>query len=580
MESYPAHFSRIIELLKENPRGLTVLDISRRININRNSVAKYLAILRTSGQIEEQPVGPAKVYYLSQRAPIASMLDHSSDCIIVLDRDLCITQINDTLLRKMDEERKAVIGRKVDELSLPLAHTPERLALIKAALEGSDYSDEIAVFVNGDEVFFKVKGIPIALQDGSLGVTIICEDITEQKRAERALRESEKRYRSLFEEALDMIHIVDVNGVITDANQMELEKLGFTREEFIGQPLVDFIHPDFRDKTREAFSIILKGNEVRGYETALITQTGERLFVDVNAVPEIENGKVVSARAILRDVTERKEAEEHLKRSQELLKKSQEMAKIGSWSLDLEENLLEWSDEVYRIFGLKPQEFGATYEAFLEAVHPEDRELVNEAYRRAVEQQTPYEVVHRVLRPDGEVRVVREKSEDIVDENGETIRSIGIVHDITEQEGMQEALRNSEERYRTLFETMLLGVVYQNASGEITSANPAAQSILGLTLDQMQGRTSVDSRWRAIHEDGSDFPGETHPSMVALRTGKEVRNVIMGVFNPKKETYTWININAVPQFRSGQEAPYQVYTTFEDITYRHEAGDGIESSHD
>jgi PAS domain S-box-containing protein len=135
----------------------------------------------------------------------------------------------------------------------------------------------------------------------------------------------------------------------------------------------------------------------------------------------------------------------------------------------------------------------------------------------------------------------------------------------------QAALRASEEKYRTLFETMAQGVVYQDADGKIISANPAAERILGLTLDQMQGRTSMDPRWKAIHEDGSDFYGETHPSMVALQTGAEVRNVVMGVFNPEKEDYVWIDIHAMPQFKSGEDKPYQVYTTFDDITERKRA---------
>ena len=143
-----------------------------------------------------------------------------------------------------------------------------------------------------------------------------------------------------------------------------------------------------------------------------------------------------------------------------------------------------------------------------------------------------------------------------------------MVDDITERKRIEEALRVSEEKHRTLFETMTQGVVYQDSNGRIVSANPAAERILGLTLDQMQGRTSTDPRWKAIHEDGSDFPGETHPSMIALKTGKEVRNVVMGVFNPNSEEYRWININAVPQFKPGETKPFQAYTTFEDITER------------
>jgi PAS domain S-box-containing protein len=116
-------------------------------------------------------------------------------------------------------------------------------------------------------------------------------------------------------------------------------------------------------------------------------------------------------------------------------------------------------------------------------------------------------------------------------------------------------------------------VVYQSADGKIISANPAAERILGLTLDEMQGRTSIDPRWRTIHEDGSDFPGQTHPAMVALQTGREVRDVVMGVYNPRTQSHVWINVNAMPRIEPGDDKPCQVYTTFDDITERRQAAE-------
>ena len=142
----------------------------------------------------------------------------------------------------------------------------------------------------------------------------------------------------------------------------------------------------------------------------------------------------------------------------------------------------------------------------------------------------------------------------------------------------KKPFESSEGKYRALFETMILGVVYHSADGSIISANKAAQRILGLTLDQMQGRTSMDPRWKSIHEDGSDFPGDTHPAMTALKTGKVVSNVVMGVFNPKTGMHTWISINAVPQFNPGDSKPFQVYVTFEDITKRMQAEASLKES--
>jgi PAS domain S-box-containing protein len=128
------------------------------------------------------------------------------------------------------------------------------------------------------------------------------------------------------------------------------------------------------------------------------------------------------------------------------------------------------------------------------------------------------------------------------------------------------ALLESKERYRNLFETMAQGVVYQSADGEIISANPAAERILGFSHDELLGKMSTDTCWQSITEEGAPLPGEDHPSMVSLRTGKQVSDFIMGVHNPKDGRYRWLHVTAIPQFKTGESEPYQVFTTFIDIT--------------
>ena len=148
----------------------------------------------------------------------------------------------------------------------------------------------------------------------------------------------------------------------------------------------------------------------------------------------------------------------------------------------------------------------------------------------------------------------------------------------TEYELQFQKFRENEERYRTLFETIELGIVYHDNNGKINFANHAAEEILGLSFDQMQGRTSTEDMWKSISEDGSDFPGEKHPAMVALKTGKIVKNVIMGIFDPKTGQTRWINVNATPQFKKDDNKPFQVYTTFEDITKRKKAEEALNES--
>lgn len=141
------------------------------------------------------------------------------------------------------------------------------------------------------------------------------------------------------------------------------------------------------------------------------------------------------------ELTERKLAEALLKEGEARLKEAQQIAHLGHWDLDLEKNLLYWSDEVYRLFGLEPQEFSATYEAFLEHVHPDDRDFVNSAYSESVNNRKGYDIEHRILLKSAEVRYVNERCITEYDETGKALRSLGTVLDITERKRAEEALQ-------------------------------------------------------------------------------------------------------------------------------------------
>ncbi|HOV14061.1 MAG TPA: PAS domain S-box protein [Spirochaetota bacterium] len=185
-----------------------------------------------------------------------------------------------------------------------------------------------------------------------------------------------------------------------------------------------------------------------------------------------------------------------------------------------------------------------------------------------------------VGRDNEEDRYVLANAAPVVNKQGKQIAAIVVFLDITEKkqaefelqrtnENLQKEKETSvanEEKFRFLFENMTQGVIFHSSEGKIIDANNSSAKILGLSLDQLFGLTSFDPRWRSIHEDGTDYPGDTHPVMITLKTGKPVLNSKMGVFNPQINNYNWININSIPKFKNNEDKPSEVIVTFEDIT--------------
>lgn len=223
-----------------------------------------------------------------------------------------------------------------------------------------------------------------------------------------------------------------------------------------------------------------------------------------------------------------------------------------------------FSPGIEALFGLSPEAACGSIHALGRLILPEDKPAHDRAIQLAVAERRGWEHEYRIRATDGQLKWVHACATPKPGENGDMVWT-GVLTDVSERKRLEAVLKASEEKYRTLFETVAQGVVYQDRDGRITSANPAAQRILGLSLAQLQGRSSIDPRWQALHEDGSPFPGEQHPGMVALRTGQPVHDVLMGVAVPDRG-YAWLLVNAMPLLRNGEIE--QVYASFEDITQR------------
>ena len=222
------------------------------------------------------------------------------------------------------------------------------------------------------------------------------------------------------------------------------------------------------------------------------------------------------------------------------------------------------SPSVEGVTGYAVEEHYADPDLIRRLVHPDDWHVLVEAMRSGGSNAS-FEL--RWVCKTGEVLWVEQRVALIRDGGGRLLAVEGIARDVTARKEAEEALRQSEERHRTLFETMAHGVIYYDGEGNVTAANPAAKKILGIDVHRMRYLSPLAHSWRAIREDGTDLPDEERPVMVALRTGREVNGAVIGIRPPGGEV-RWMCVNAVPQFRSGEDRPYKVHVTLENITER------------
>ena len=199
MESYQKEIAQIQQILKENPKGMTVTDVSRKIKINRNSVAKYLDIMRVSGHVEMITFGPAKVFFPSKRVPLSDILNYTSDYVLVFDENFKITMINDAFLDFMKNEREEILGQKIPEFFPSfLKDDGEVLIGMKEALQGRNFYKDLDLEGKGYRFYFSIRIMPTTFEDGRNGATLIIKNITQHKLAELALKGNQENFRDIL----------------------------------------------------------------------------------------------------------------------------------------------------------------------------------------------------------------------------------------------------------------------------------------------------------------------------------------------------------------------------------------------
>jgi len=312
-------------------------------------------------------------------------------------------------------------------------------------------------------------------------------DITERKQAEAALRESEKQYSNLFTNFLDSVAVhqivLDETGKLVDyiflqANAAFEEQTGLHVADILGKRVTEVIPGIEKTPLIDIYGkVTLTGEPV----------TFEQFFEPLQRYFHISAFQVSEDRfcTVFQDITQQKQADEALRQSKIQLELAHQSAGAGTWDWDMSSQHLNWSKELYALFGLDPGSVEASFDIWNRVVHPDDLAVASKYIEQAVKEKMPLDSEYRVIHPNGEVHWINALGNTTYDDSGKPFHMAGLCTDITRRKQAEEALIESESRLHRVYDSGMLGILYWNMNGQIIDANDKFLEIVGYSKDDL-----------------------------------------------------------------------------------------------
>jgi len=385
-----------------------------------------------------------------------TLTEHSLDVLTILDGQGRFVYNSPSLKSVLGYEPKDVAG----QVAFALAHEDDLPAVLAAFQSAIDNPEKVITHEfrcrhqDGSYRVLEIVGQNRLSDPDIAGVVLNSRDISDRRRAEERWREGERQYRVIFEGSPTPMWIVDLETYkFLEVNEAAIFQYGYSREEFMTRSTRDIRSGGETERYNKYVENVIKNGPATSGRAGLWRhqkKSGETLDVEIKWSRIQFRGRP-AALIIAHDVTERKRAAEALEKSEASLAAAQRIAHLGSWELDLKNlddinaNELRWTDETFRIFGFEPQEVPVTNDRFFRSVHADDRARIAAAVAEALKSKRPFDLEHRIIRPSGEERYVREQGEIVCDDDGRPIQIRGIVMDITERRQLGEQLRQSQK---------------------------------------------------------------------------------------------------------------------------------------
>jgi PAS domain S-box-containing protein len=483
--------ARILEVLEGHPEGLSITDLVRSVDINRNTAARYLENLLLSGQVEMRRFGMAKMYTLAKRLPVSSVLSLSSEMVLQLDAGQRVLYANEPLLTLLGAQAKDLFGKNIVFTPFSLVFEDEFSILAEKftrGLKGEEWHGELSC-PKQEKVFF-CRVTPTVSNEGKKSVTVLLEDISDQKRDEERIRESEARLRSIFRVSPVGIGVAE-NRVFLEVNNRFCQMTGYSEGELVGKS-VRMLY-----SSEEAFNNVgveyirqIRQSGASSIETRWIKKDRTVIDILLGSTPldpaNISGGITFMAL----DITERNKAERALKESEARLQLALSGSETGMWELEIPSLKGSIDERAAAVLGYQIRNIGSFRADWDALSHPDDVPLIHQRLADYLEGRTSiFESEHRMRHKSGEWKWVvgRGKVTGSLPD-GSCKRISGTLQDITARKQVERELQESEDRYRSLAEASRDLIFVIDRDDRVEYVNSYAAAIMGLPADHVIGQ--------------------------------------------------------------------------------------------
>lgn len=501
-----------------------------------------------------------------------NLFDHSTDAIFLVEStDFTIIDANQRAMELFEADSIAdLIG-----IHSKLLHCGSKSA--EPLIDQNNWYCEIEYHtLKGNTFWGAVAGKKVTIAGGDYLLLRIA-DISDRKRSEQVLKEQKEFLESIYEGSGKSIFIIDVTPegefIFRDANPTFERLTSLKRSHIANKSPAEIFPPEIAKAAIENCKRCIAECRTISYEEYAPMHTGASWWVTTLTPLYDAEDRPYRIIGTSIEISDRKKAEQALRDSELLLKETEAISKVGGWFIDLKNKRAECTDELTRILGLpkgllkfSPLQNPDFYLSFLDTKY---RRRLQYGYSQLVKKGIELDLELPLTAIDGTHKWVRISARPIRDpQTQEIIKISGSLSDITDKKQMELDIKASENRFRTLIQNLNIGMVVYDPTGKLQLFNPKALELLGLSAEQLQGRTAFDPQWRTINPDGTVLYPEQYPVSIAIRTLQPVRNVVMGVYR-QQDDLVWLLVHADPQFypqADKQKELFSVVVCFTDIT--------------